>query len=172
MNVDRILSTFNRHQADYILIGGMNFFLVHEPVTTFDVDLWIGETAANHQAVHAALVELQAEVSLSPKGDDWRRLLPEESPSWLARQSVHCLFTPHGPLDVFRQVAGLEEGYAALHGQCPLRQTPSGVPFRSLSDELMIRCQLALPENLRKLDRLRSLGYGTTLADDEAAHPR
>jgi hypothetical protein len=25
MNVDLILSTFNRHQAEYILIGGMNF---------------------------------------------------------------------------------------------------------------------------------------------------
>jgi hypothetical protein len=28
MNVDLILSTFNRHAADYLLIGGMNFFMV------------------------------------------------------------------------------------------------------------------------------------------------
>ena len=159
MNVDLILSTFNRHQVDYILIGGMNFFIVHEPVTTFDIDLWIADTEPNHQAVHAALVELQSEVSFSSKGDDWRRLCMEESSTWLARQSVHCLFTPHGPVDVFRHVPGLEDGYNTLRDQCPLRQTRSGVSFRSLSDDLMIRCQLALPEHLRKLDRLRALGY-------------
>ena len=44
MNVDLILSTFNRHQADCILIAGMNFFIIHEPVTTFPVDLWIADT--------------------------------------------------------------------------------------------------------------------------------
>lgn len=161
MNVDLILSTFNAHNADFILIGGMNFFIVHQPVVTFDVDLWIADTEANHVATHAALAELLAEVSFSPKGDDWRRLRPEESPAWLVRQSVHCLFTSHGPVDVFRHVPGLEDGYAALRDQCPIRQTPSGVPFRSLNDELMIRCQLALPENLRKLDRMRALGYDT-----------
>jgi hypothetical protein len=159
MDVDLILSTFNRRQAEYILIGGMNFFIVHEPVVTFDVDLWVADMESNHRAVHAALVELQAEVSFSPKGEDWRRLLAEEPPAWLTRQSVHCVVSPHGPVDVFRHVPGLEAGYAALREQCPMRQTPSGVPFRSLNDELMIRCQLALPANQRKLDRLRALGY-------------
>lgn len=159
MNVDLILSTLNRHGADYVLIGGMNFFLVHQPVVTFDVDIWIADLPANHQAVHAALVELQAEVSFSPHGEDWRPLRVEEPPDWLIRRPLHCLYTPHGPVDVFREVAGLEAGYAVLREQCPLRQTPTGVPFRSLSDALMIQCQLALPEGLRKLDRLRALGY-------------
>lgn len=166
MNVDLILSTLNRHGADYVLIGGMNFFLVHQPVVTFDVDLWIADQPRNRQAVHTALVALQAEVSFSPTDDDWRPLQAEESPEWLTRQPLHCLFTPHGPVDIFRQVAGLEAGYEALRDQCPLRQTPSGVAFRSLSDALMIQCQLALPEGLRKLDRLRALGYTGALSPD------
>lgn len=160
MNVDLILSTLNRHGADHVLIGGMNFFLVHQPVVTFAMDIWIADLPANHQAVHAALVELQAEVSCSPHEEDWRPLRAEESPDWWTRRPLPCLDTPHGPVDVFREVAGLEAGYAARRALCPLRQTPAGVPFRSLSDALMIQCQLALPERLRKLDRRRALGYG------------
>ena len=40
-----------------------------------------------------------------------------------------------------------------------MARTPAGIPYRSLNDELMIRCQLALPPSVPKLDRLRALGY-------------
>jgi hypothetical protein len=159
MNVDSILSTFNECGADYILIGGMNFFLVHQPVVTMDVDLWIADNDGNYRAVHRALVSLGAEISFDAKGDAWRQLQADESPLWLRRQAVFCLFTPHGPLDIFRHVPGLEDGFEALRDQCPIRHTPSAIPFRSLSDELMIRCQLALPEPIRKIDRMRALGH-------------
>ncbi len=159
MNVDLVLATFNARSAQYILIGGMNFFIVHQPVTTFDVDLWVNDTDPNLGAVHAALVDLEAEVSFSPKGDDWRLISGLSSPGWLRRAPVFCLNSPHAPIDIFRFVPGLEEGFAQLEPRCPMRQTPTSVPFRSLSDELMIRCQLALPEAERKQDRLRALGY-------------
>jgi len=162
MNVDLILSTFNRSDADYILIGGMNFFIVHQPLATFDVDFWIADSAANHAAVHRALSSLEAEVSFSPKGDDWSPVVNIPSPTWLTRLGVFCLNSPHGAIDVFRFVPGLESGYEALRPRCPIRETRSGVKFRSLSDDLMIRCQLALPEPQRKLDRLRYLGYCET----------
>jgi len=162
MNVDLILSTFNEHGVDYILIGGMNFFIVHQPVTTFDVDFWIADAELNHQAVHRALSALDTEVSFSPKGDDWRPVVTLPSPTWLTRMGVFCLTSPHGAIDVFRFVPGLENGYEALKQSCPVRETNSGIKFRSLSDELMIRCQLALPEPQRKLDRLRYLGYRET----------
>lgn len=159
MNVDLILSTFNERGADYILIGGMNFLLHHEPVTTFDVDRWGADTDMNLAAVHAALGALQAEVSFSPKGDDWRPVSSLGLPVWLRRAPLFCRVSPHGAIAVFRTVKGLEVGYEACRPQCPRRQTPTGVPYRSLSDELMIRCQLALPEAEQKKDRLRKLGY-------------
>jgi hypothetical protein len=161
MNVDLILSVFNKHHAECVLIGGMNFFIVHQPVTTFDVDLWVEDTEANHLSVHAALSELEAEVSFSRKGDDWQLVSGLDTPDWLRRAPVFCLNSPHGAIDIFRYVRGLEEGYAVLRPLCPLRATPTGVPFRSLSDELMIRCQLALPETERKHDRLQALGYNS-----------
>ncbi len=159
MNVDLILSTLNSHHADYILIGGMNFFLNHQPVTTFDVDLWIEDAPLNQQAVHGALAELGTEVSFSNRGDDWVPVSQLTSSDWLQRQGVFCLWSPHGAIDIFRAVAGLEAGYTALRSECPLRQTPAGVSYRSLSDDLMVRCQLALPEPERHVDRLRALGY-------------
>ena len=159
MNVDLILSVFNKHRADCILIGGMNFFIVHQPVTTFDVDLWIEDAETNLHAVHAALSELGAEVSFSRKGDDWQAVSGLGAPGWLRRAPVFCLNSLHGAVDIFRFVPGLEEGYPALRPLCPVRATAAGVTFRSLSDELMIRCQLALPEQERKHDRLQALGY-------------
>ena len=47
MNVENIFGTFNTCQVDFILIGGMNFLLRHAPILTFDVDLWIDDTAEN-----------------------------------------------------------------------------------------------------------------------------
>ena len=41
MNVEHILRVMQRHQVAFILIGGMNFLLRHQPVVTFDVDFWI-----------------------------------------------------------------------------------------------------------------------------------
>jgi hypothetical protein len=37
MNVDAILRALNDAQADYLLIGGMNFLIRHAPELTFDV---------------------------------------------------------------------------------------------------------------------------------------
>ena len=165
MNVDLILRTFNESGADYILIGGMNFFIVHEPVTTFDVDFWIADSQTSHIAVHRALSSLAAEVSFSPKGDDWQLVSNLASSDWLNRHAVFCLNSPHGAIDVFRSVPGLQAGYEKLKPECPMRATKSGIRFRSLSDKWMIQCQLALPEAERKQDRLRALGYNPAKHD-------
>jgi len=159
MDVDRILSAFNDEHADYILIGGMNFFLNHAPVVTFDIDLWISDVPSNIDATHRALASLNAEASFDRKGDDWRRVSELGGSGWIRRQGVHCLNSPHGPIDIFLSVPGLGSEFTVLKPACPIRKTPGGVAYRSLNDDGMIRCQLALPAGIRKLDRLRALGY-------------
>ena len=49
MNVEHILRVMQRHQVAFILIGGMNFLLRHQPVVTFDVDFWIDDRADNRR---------------------------------------------------------------------------------------------------------------------------
>lgn len=45
MNVDAILQPLNTEQVDDLLIGGLNFLLLHEPELTFDADVWVADTA-------------------------------------------------------------------------------------------------------------------------------
>jgi len=104
MDVDQILETFNRRRVDYLLIGGVNFLLRHAPVLTFDVDLWIEDSAENRRRCETALGQLRAEWGAAE--NDWGPVA-EKTPGWLDRQGVFCLTSPHGAIDVFRAVKGL-----------------------------------------------------------------
>lgn len=70
MNVDGILRVFLDCGVDYLLIGGMNFLLRHEPVLTYDIDLWIRDTAENLARCDAALRTLEAAWGATEQ--DWR----------------------------------------------------------------------------------------------------
>ena len=153
MDLDLILTVFNAHHVDYLLIGGMNFLLRHEPVLTFDVDLWIDDTPQNRQRTAEALSELGAQ--WGPTEHDWRPVTDQDH-DWLSRQGVYCLTSPAGAIDVFRAVQGLHDW-----GSCRQRAyqgvTGVGTPYMGLSDADMLQCQLALPEAERKQDRIRRL---------------
>jgi hypothetical protein len=153
MDVDSILSSMNDRGVDYLLIGGMNFALQHEPVLTFDVDLWIDDSAGNRGCCAHALADLRA--SWGESEATWQSVTRMQD-DWLARRGVFCLLTAAGPVDIFRSVTGLPEW-----SQCAARavsaRTPSGTFYRGLGDEDMLACQLALDESVRKLDRVRSL---------------
>ncbi len=159
MNVDRILETFNRHQAACLLIGGMNFLLRHGPVVTFDVDLWVEDTPENLQA----LAELQAEWGRSK--DDWGPVAHKQA-GWLQGQAVFCLTSPHGAIDIFCAVTGLDD-WATCRARAQPGRTAAGVSFLGLADRDMLRSQLALPEAARNEDRIRALKRALGEAEDD-----
>jgi hypothetical protein len=149
MDADFVLSTFEQNGVDFILIGGMNFLLRHQPVLTFDIDLWVRDEETNLRAVSQALVNLGAEW-----GRDEASWAPvSEDMGWLLTQSVFCLTTRYGALDIFRSVRGLENQYESCRARSTREKTRTGVSFQSLSDQDMLACQLALPEQERRLDR-------------------
>ena len=153
MNVDRILSAFNAAGADYILFGGMNFLLRHVPELTFDVDLWVEDSAANLERVNAALRALGAEWGKTEAA--WKPV-PETS-AWLKEQVVFCLTTREGAVDIFRDVRGLEGLYAECRARAVQARTAGAISFPSLSDGDMLACQLALDEKDRKHNRIEVL---------------
>lgn len=153
MNVDRILEAMNAQGVEYLLIGGMNFLLRHEPVLTYDVDLWIRDTTDNRRRCEQALVVLEA--AWGPTEADWKPV-SQMPGGWLERQSVFALTTAHGALDVFRRLPGMDN-WAASFSAAYEGRTAAGVTYRGLSDTDMLRCQEALNESERKLDRMRSL---------------
>ncbi len=151
--IDEVLNVLNNQGVDYILIGGINFLLHHEPIATFDIDFWIEDSDENRARCHAALVLLGA--SWGPDDEQWREVkdLPT---SWLTRQGVFCLTSRHGWIDLFRAVKGLGS-WSDSRQRARTGVTAKGTAYVGLSDEDMLQCQLALPEEERKLDRVRVL---------------
>jgi hypothetical protein len=153
MNIDLILDTFNRHSVDYLLIGGVNFLLRHQPYTTFDIDLWIDDTATNRSRCEATLAALDAEWGRSDA--EWGPVAANP-PGWLDLQPVFCLISPHGMIDVFRCVKGLADWRQSFQ-RAALEQTAAGTKYYGLGDADMLQCQLALDSSQQKQDRIRVL---------------
>lgn len=153
MNVELILETLNRRGVRYVMIGGMNFMLRHAPVLTFDVDLWIEDTPENRERCEAALAELNAEWGAAD--NDWQ-LVSAMPAGWLGQQSLFCLISPEGSIDIFRNVAGLDSWQLAYDRSVD-EKTAGGVPYRGLSDSDMLRCQYALDQPFRKVERIAAL---------------
>lgn len=153
MDVDRILQAMNDFQVEYLLIGGMNYLLRHEPVLTFDVDLWIEDSEMNRCRCEQALASLAAQWGESE--DDWGPVVQRPA-GWLDRQAVFCLSSPHGAVDIFRRVAGLSD-WSACRANAERDVTGAGTSYWGLSDEDMLRCQLALDEPYRKIQRIATL---------------
>lgn len=152
MNVDRILSTFNDGQVEYLLIGGMNFLLRHEPVLTYDIDHWIRDTPANLARCDAALRQLDA--AWGPTEASWRPVA--EQAGWLSRQSVFFLTSSEGAIDIFRSVTGLLS-WEICRARAVSCKTAAHVEYRGLCDEDMIACQMALPAGQRRHARIETL---------------
>ncbi len=153
MNVDEMLRALNDEEADYLLIGGMNFLLRHAPELTFDVDVWVRDEPANLERVNRALVKLNAEWGATDK--EWRPVSNDWQ--WLRKQACFCLTTACGALDVFRAVRGLEGRYDECRKAAVPSATSKGVSYLALSDEHMLECQEVLPEHERKPKRIEIL---------------
>jgi hypothetical protein len=153
VDVDFILATLNRNRVAYLLIGGMNFMLRHRPLLTFDIDLWIEDLPENRAKCEAALAELEAE--WGPADDDWKPVA-QRPRGWLEQQALFCLTSPHGAIDIFRRVAGLDN-WEDSSATAVEERTAAGTEYLGLSDEDMLKCQFALDEGLRKQDRIAVL---------------
>ena len=153
MNVDHILRELNGHDVACILIGGMNFLLRHAPIVTFDVDIWVEDTEENLDRCEKALAALRAEWGAAD--DDWGPVAAKQ-PGWLRRQVLFCLTSPHGSIDVFRAVKGLES-WATCRGRAYKGETALGTPYWGLSDEDMLRSQTVLDAHEQNQQRVRML---------------
>jgi hypothetical protein len=163
MNVDRILQTLNSHRVAYLLIGGVNFLLRHAPVLTYDIDLWVEDTSENLRRVEKALSELQAEWGQTDH--DWGPVAGK-SQGWLSGQGVFCLTSPDGAIDIFRSVKGLHS-WAECRARAIADSTPAGTPFVGLSDQDMLKSQMALPEKERDPRRVGALEEALRPTEDQ-----
>jgi hypothetical protein len=143
----------NRHSVSFLLIGGLNYFLVHKPVTTQDIDLFIDDSHTNRTACEAALAELDGE--WGRRDEDWGPVA-EKMPGWLRGQSVFCLLTSTGPVDIFLSVPGLSD-FESCAERAINFSLDSDMSIRLLSSRDMLECQLNIPETDRKTERIKHL---------------
>jgi hypothetical protein len=147
------LRILQHHQVAFLLIGGMNFLLRHQPILTFDIDFWIDDDVENRRRCERALADLGAEWGETDA--NWGKV-SQRAPGWLDRQAVYCLTTPFGAVDIFRAVAGLGS-WTESRTKAVVSKTDGGVEYAGICDEDMLKCQYALRESERKLDRIRVL---------------
>jgi hypothetical protein len=153
LDFESVFLAMNACDVDYILIGGLNYYLAFRPVSTQDIDLFIDDEPENRNRCEKALTTLDAEWG---KGDyDWGPVATK-SPGWLSAQGVYCLLTNAGPVDIFRSLAGVES-YAMAKETSVDFCTSFGTAIKLLSPQFLLACQLAIPEHARRIDRVRHL---------------
>ena len=102
-----ILRTLARHEADFIVIGGVCALLHGAPLMTLDVDIVHSRSPENLARLLAALQELGAYY----RGQGNRRITP--TLSYLASPGHQLLMTTAGSFDALGTVTG-DRGYEEL----------------------------------------------------------
>ncbi len=105
MAIANLIEALNKHEVEFIIVGGMAAILRGTPVNTFDLDVVYQRGAENVARLLAVLDELQAFVR-----DDPRKLRLQTS--HLASAGHKLLDTNQGPLDLLGAIedsTGFEE---------------------------------------------------------------
>jgi hypothetical protein len=132
MQPNRILSIFEtlaRHQAEYLVVGGVAAVLRGAPVSTFDVDIVHSTLPENVARILSALEELDARYRFQPE------LRP--GAGHLSSLGHQLLITRFGPLDVLGMI-GKKRTYFDLFPLTEEMEVQSGLLVRVLSLEAQI----------------------------------
>lgn len=153
LDYERVFRVMNQRGVEFLLIGGLNYYLLHRPVSTQDIDLFINDNVENRSKCELALADLGAQWGRTD--DDWEPV-DRKTPGWLNSQGVYCLLTTAGPVDIFRSLAGVESYVRAL-ADCKELIVGTGTAVRLIGPKDLLACQLALPEQARRQDRVNHL---------------
>jgi hypothetical protein len=144
-----LLSVFNAHGIDYMLVGGQAMAYLVEPRTTKDLDLFVAPTADNLTRVLEALREFGAPT--------WGITVEELSAGFILQIGV-----APGRIDIMGKIDGVTWEEARL-GRHPV--TFDGVPTWVIGEEAFIRNKLSSGrpqdrEDVKMLQRARDQSHG------------
>jgi len=148
----RVVEVLNRHQVEYVLVGGYAAQLYGARRPTYDIDITPSTTLENLHRLSAALRELGAGIRV----DDLAEGLPFDcSAESLRGTRILNLRTPAGDLDLTFVPAGFPEGYEGLVGSAKAH-TISGISVKvaALNDVIKSKTAAARPKDLDALPEL------------------
>ncbi len=137
LRIDGILETLNRHDVEYVVIGGIAALAHGVRRLTLDVDIVPAPDHSNHERLAAALAELGASMAV----DSELRDLDPTDPFDVARAGNLRLDTTMGGLDLVNRPQGLDS-FASL-AAAAVEVSVRGVPARVADRDRLIAMKLS-----------------------------
>jgi hypothetical protein len=152
LDVDRIFSTLNHHDVDYLVIGAMARVLLGSARLTKDLDICHPPDRANLRRLAKALGDLDAR----PRGEDpEHRVAVDEV--YLDRMEIVTLETSAGWFDVLKWPKGTKS-FAGLRARAqPVRLNGESVLVAGIDDMIAMKLASGRPQDLADVEELRAL---------------
>ncbi len=144
-NPEKIIQILNKHQIEYIVIGGVAASLHGCPEQTYDIDILYNNTEENKNRLLKALNEIEAKWDVPMTSDV------------LNRQFVFAFYTKYGDLDIFNYVTGL--GYYDDAIKYKEIAEYSNMNIQILNLEGLIKSKEAIIEEERNPRKLSAFEY-------------
>lgn len=151
----RIVEVLNRHQVQYVLVGGYAAQLYGARRPTYDIDIAPSTALDNLHRLSVALRELEAGIRVDDSPDG----LPFDcSAESLRGMRMLNLRTPVGDLDLTFELAGFPDGYDGLLTGAHERMVDDiRVKVAGLADVIASKTAAARPKDLDALPELIKL---------------
>ena len=140
-----LLETFNKHEVDYLIVGGYAVMRYSEPRYTKDLDVWVSSSAGNSRKVFQALAHFGAPLHHDGVTEDT-----------FTKRVVYQLGVVPVRVDVSTHIDGVAFEEAWRNREV---STMFGVPvhFISLQDLIANKQAAGRSGDLADLDRIRKL---------------
>ncbi len=161
LDAPRLLETLQRHQVEYLLVGGLSTRARGAERLTDDLDCLPAATPQNLRRLTAALQELNARLRIDGLSDDEVAALPIDTQAVLDVAEISNWITDAGSLDVIKSMpdaAGRPLSYADLRSRSePLPLGQITMQVASLEDVIASKEWTDRPKDRDALDELRAL---------------
>jgi transcriptional regulator with XRE-family HTH domain len=148
-----LAATLDRHQVEYVLIGGVAANARGAPYISYDVDICFRRDRGNVERLAAALKELHATLRGAPEG------LPDVIDARFLWNGDHFTFdTDYGDLDCMMTPSGIPGGYEELNRNATTEIIQDlSVRVAGLEDLIRMKEAAGRPKDRYHLEFLRAI---------------
>jgi hypothetical protein len=154
-----LIALLNRHKVKYLIVGGYAVALHAQPRATKDLDILFLPSAKNAAALHAALLEFGAPLSIkaAPDGNPKapaRRLTPRD---FTDKGAWYTMGVPPVAIDILAEIPGVTFNTAWKNRSTAVVDESTGLTahFISRGDLVAAKLAAARPRDLADVDELR-----------------